>query len=746
MILKKNYKRILGILLLFLLTFQFLASTFPMRAAAAAPYAESFDSSRIEDDLAGVDLSNYPKNPMGDCDIISFMEYAYSNKSYLDEYFGVYIYVYNPTGRSIVKQSEYNTVNFGWYGEDGSIKYESVKLEYLDNTTDNLFYKFKLSRASEILAMSRRYAAANDGKRVYELIDIQVMHGIERSHADISKKYQWEGFAAYCGDDSASDSTLTCTDFGVRSIHLNLTHALYRYKMNTSWNDLNSIFFSVPEEYFQEFGNLCEASAEWYEYKTSEMFVTSDLDAFSALWNMRNIRINKFGQKIDENGTVIDDTVQTYYRVFWNEWQEQKIIDNVGPTPFWVTYFGDAYNAQCRDDIDDDTTLEEFFAMGSGRYGLSPGYDSLDRLDWLFYTSDTKGENAYKISKNQVIEYMKSYTSQFPYQERIRGKYAENLFSSSIDYSRLKYLDANRQKDSEGNYLVDSNGKPIWSKNETSGYVKMNFTVNEDFDPNVGNYIVKYEKNNKDWIDWLFGGYSYVREDFAPLVVIHEPDLYLTEEAFSEKYYIGMQDVGNIMTEAKRSYSKNERPVLLRFAVTDYVVTEARFDSAEADKFDMSEVDGYVAQETVFLDFDVLSLAFCDEENGYNYVVIGVVAEPIDIINGLTPPTSLEDEEWWQKLVALLLVIIVFNIVSVLINTYVPWLGAIFRGFFKGIVWILKQLFRLLTYPFRAIGKKVKHKANIRSCHKLSSSRSKSRTSKSKGKRGKYGKQKISSK
>lgn len=732
---------------MFLLTFQFLASTFPMSAAAAAPYAESFDSSNIEDDLAGVDLSNYPKNPMGDIDIISFVEYSYSNQSYLSEYYGLYVYVYNPTAKDITITNGNNTVNsLVGFENDGTTEiYDNVNLEYLDKTSDNLIYKFKLSRSTEFLKMAREYAIDHEGKRLYKFMDIQVKHGKDTAHADISKEYVWSGFAAYCDDDSSAVSTLECTDYGTRSIHLNLLQTNYRFevkegessdymvKPGTICDELNSVFFTIPKEYFDDFGNLYKVKAEWYEYKTSLMYVTSDKSAYSDLFRLRNIRINEFGQKIDGNGNVIDENVQSYYRIFWDE--------GFSPSDYGVmTLFGQTYNGKCRDDIDNSS----LYTLGG--YGCVIDkwcYES--KLDWLFYVEDSiLNPTDYCVSKDKVVQYMLSYTNTFSNQERIRGKYASDLFTDSIDEDRFQFLDANREKDENGKYINTEEGFPKYTVNEKSGLVKMEFQAGEHFQYGVGNQFIDSDKSQTAWNKFWFGT-DYEPVTYSPIVVISEGDLYYDADEFAEKYYVNPQDVLNIITESRRAYSKGEVPVLLRFAVTDYYSSAARFDYAEEDKFDMSEQDGYVAQETCFLDFDVLSLTF-QSEDGYNEVAIGVVAVPIDIINGLTPPESLEEEEWWQKLVALLLVIIVLIIGSVLINTYVPWLGAIFRGFFKGIVWILKQLFRLLTYPFRAIGKKVKHKANIRSYHKLSSSRSKSRTSKSKGKRGNYGKQKISSK
>ncbi len=80
---------------------------------------------------------------------------------------------------------------------------------------------------------------------------------------------------------------------------------------------------------------------------------------------------------------------------------------------------------------------------------------------------------------------------------------------------------------------------------------------------------------------------------------------------------------------------------LLRFANTDYYSQPLDND------------DGYIAQETVFLDFDVITLNFLD---GDKEVVVPVVSSPIDVISDITPPV---DYESWLKYAVLGLVLCV---------------------------------------------------------------------------------------
>ena len=49
----------------------------------------------------------------------------------------------------------------------------------------------------------------------------------------------------------------------------------------------------------------------------------------------------------------------------------------------------------------------------------------------------------------------------------------------------------------------------------------------------------------------------------------------------------------------------------------------------------------YVAQQSVFFDFDVIDLTF--NKDGV-YTVIPAVSDPIDIVNDLTSPTDMGDD------------------------------------------------------------------------------------------------------
>lgn len=78
------------------------------------------------------------------------------------------------------------------------------------------------------------------------------------------------------------------------------------------------------------------------------------------------------------------------------------------------------------------------------------------------------------------------------------------------------------------------------------------------------------------------------------------------------------------------------------------------------DSIKSSTNNAYIAQQTIFLNFDIIQLTFND---GGNLTVIPVVADPIDIINPYTPPAISGNFDW--ALVAILAGLALVSLVGI---------------------------------------------------------------------------------
>lgn len=655
-------KKILSLILSLMI---FLLLSIPIYAEVVTDMViRSYDNTSIEDDLVDVDLGNFVKNEFGECAVISMMEYCFSfNSSYTGEY-GLYLYIYNPTCVPLERDSSVNSVtlvsNYSVleeltieiYNPDIDLanrEFQKFGLIYLDSTSDYLFYKFKVDLPESFLVNMQKFARARSGFRRYEISEFELKNRGGSIKAFSDHVYVYSGFAAYCGEDGSSIGNLACKNYGTRSIHLNLDHTNYRggFRGNVC-DDLNTVIFTIPESYFQEFGNLNSIDTQWYEYVTSPMFVTSDSDSYRSLWAMRDILINEYGQQIDAQGNILSNTLN-YTRVLWEEYMDDYYV---GGGYYNMHVFKKAYNPKCRDDVAPFPQYVNLFTNIS----LSNDCTYASMVSWLFYVENVTGADAYCVTKDDVKDYMRKYSNDFS-SNLVLGKYASSLFSVDKGLQRLKIQDQNFQS-----FIGNSSSQSYW--------------------------------------DQIWNGKQYDTITYDPIVIIDECDLILSEKEFSELYLVNINDAASIMKHARESFDNNERTVLLRFAVRDYYACSARFDFVEdSNTQDLSEVDGYVAQETVFLNFDVISLGFKDA-NGASEIVIGAVADPIDIINGLTPPDDLVTEQaWWQTLVALLLLILLIVVLSFIF----PFVSSVLKMLFDGLMFIFKLLFSILGIPIKII-------------------------------------------
>ena len=620
--------------------------------------------------MANMEEADYPKSVSDSgTTIVSMMEYCYSDHWDYSKVFNLYFYVYNPSCENIILNDGCNFVQIATEFQEGTAepsKYEKLSLTYLDSTDDGLFYKFKLTDPSGILQMALSYASSHEGARRYIITELELLRlGADNAKAyDISKTYDWSGYASYCDVDKIAIDTLSCLDFGANSLPLTVNHTNYRFKNKGGYlyDDLSSVYFSIPVEYYQSWGDLTEIAAEWYEYYTSPMLVTSDKNAYSSLFELRNKFINEYGQLVDMNGDVLEEDIKSFYRVFWES--SMNIFEYIPDSELqiWATYFAKSYNLKCRDDIDAGDHILDFdgsslFSMGYLN-GVESDWINYNTFSWLFYVSNADSASDYRITSKEVIDYARLFSSLFYNDEKIRG-FSSSLFDleKSPGYRYEKFF-----IDDSETYLDADRDRDWWSK---------------------------------FWFPVNIQEFSY-----SPIVTISAGDLILSPDEFSKKYLVNIEDAQNVLEYAEASYDKGEVPILLRFALRDYYASTARFDYAE-ETFSMAGENGYVAQEYVFLDFDVISLTFTSEDGKID-TVIGAVSSPIDIINGLTAPDDLkvENQNWWRIIIGFLILLVVLKVLS-MFSPLFSFLGAIL---WDGLKLGFKIVFKIIAWPFKILG------------------------------------------
>lgn len=251
----------------------------------------SLETSDVLEDLAqsgvdgiGFDVSNYPADENGEIRIIYAVEFGYTQIEALQQHYGIFVYIYNPTGVSIMPA---DTVNNLTMDVDGS-GYSEYELRFISRSADNIFYKFKIIDNSDTVG-ERILDKVNPEMRTYAFGEFEyIAEGdFAFSSAALGMSFSYTGYSAALGDGN-NDSTLQCSFKQVRTISLEVKHA--NYKAGFSGNevmgyqtDINSVYFSIENEVLEKYGDLVGLKATWYQYTTPKMPVIRDRELYDEL-------------------------------------------------------------------------------------------------------------------------------------------------------------------------------------------------------------------------------------------------------------------------------------------------------------------------------------------------------------------------------------------------------------------------------------------------------------------------------
>ena len=599
----------------------------------------SLDSTSVMDDLGStIDLTKYPAVKGADPKVYSFMEYCYSPNAFRRADYALYIYVYNPSQTEYSEFTGVSSVNMAFkYRTDESgnfvlndenkltaVDYRSFPLKNCGYTqggsVDKLFYKFRVMGVEDILNNVVKMDEAGMERR-YDFVGLQLF----TKGADLAEDYPvgqaiyYKGYSK--GYGNSLESTLSSRWEKGEYVELNVEHTFYRTETsslgNGHQNQLDTVFFQVPESLFENYGTLQRIKAEWWEYKTHKAVITEHEEFY-------NEAKNYIGKYIGHEITSLFHTIN-----------------------------GEEYG------------LGINFFIGSGSESvrsadwtwnlsmLSPVLeDYCDTLYYLFPADDISNYDPYAdieeiggVTSDRLTTYIKTYNKTFesgtlPIKE---GTISADLFEDDIDESRK--MDNERGKIQKGYSYYDFDAGfdlqewQSWSDQDAGFWEEVA----------AGYWDYWFDLPFLEKLGNLFNGGADIPDEdgrsLSPIYEVREEDLQGSPAEISERLCVNISDVERIKKaydEAVTVDGKDDelkRLVLFRFAVTDYYSMEADIISV-GKAFEENEIiegQAYVAQQSVFLDFDVIQLTFND--NG-NYTVIPVVADPIDIINDFTPPVD----------------------------------------------------------------------------------------------------------
>lgn len=655
-------KKLLIIAVLIMVIFGIVFFSVPNIAYAEAS-SNNYDKTNVLDDLKSsndFDILKFPYNDNEDIKVINFVEYCYSYKANMRSNYGLYVYVYNPKGLNLSTSEKMNKIQMATkYGDDGKpIDYTKFSLEFLNKSEDdnykNLFYKFKVidkkinntTFADRVNSLQRRYDVSG--------IELATYGHSNATDYPVNGTYYFTGYAEGYGVDSNSKCTLSSKVEYLESVSLDVKHTFYRTKTSSKGagyqNQLDTVYFAVPKRFFDSYGKLQRIKAEWFEYKTKEIIVTSNQDFCDKAMPW----IGKQTGELDKNG------VAAYNK-------------DIG--------FGLGYYIN---------TQEEYLARWGWNLGARYYQSSTaPSLHYLFKVNNIQEYDPYAdikdiggVQSNALYEYIKNYDKSFnngklPIKN---GNISADLFESDIDAYRK--LDTQFGKIQNGySYYdfdadVDLQKLSSWTDTEPSFWDNwMNWGL---WDAMIGN-IPKEESRT-----------------ISPIYTLKEGDLNGSDAEIAERLLINYKDVQNLKNFYKDAVTINGKDdeekvvVLFRFATSDYYsvpveIVEQGKGFLGSDKYTRSQA--YMAKESVFFDFDIIQLSF--QKDG-KYTVMPVVSSPIDIVNDITPPVDMPDMEWWQILLAIILLVVLI----LLLWPVIPYI-------ISGIVWVLCLPFKFIKWLFK---------------------------------------------
>ncbi len=659
-----------------------LCTVIPVQGISGVAYAAentaSFDSTNVLDDLLSstvdgksFDLKAYPYNELGSLQVINFVEYCYSYKRNMQTNYGLYLYVYNPQGLNLSTNSKQNKVQMAVaYNSTGEVaRYEKFNLEFCSRAEEsnykNLFYKFKVvdKRVDGKTFIER----VNSNERRYDISGLELLTYGQQNATEygVGGTYKFTGYVKGYGPDATAKSTLSCVVENLETLALEVHPTNYRTNLSNlgkdHYNEVNSVYFSVPERVYNTYGFLQKIRAEWWEYKTKMAAVTSNRDFY-----------NQMMQYVGKDVGDHDGSVPVY---LYSGYAGQAGGAIGAPTIhnyYWT------YNVDLSTRYTKLGTVSEIHNCGNvasilpyAFYSPVVGIDSV--FDFL-YSDPIAGD----VESTQVAEWIYNYKNNLGhgYIDCNGREISADLFEDAVDSGR------------------------------TRGYNDKTIDLSDTFNLN------SYDSNHSWWDKLWDYGFSWPQtngdySNVSPIYEIQSNDLVGTNSAVSDKLLVNENDVTKLQAYYAAEKIKGNRVVLFRFAQTDYYSAPAFTPHTE----NLNNTDTYVAQETVFFDFDIIELTF--NKDGV-YHVIPVVASPIDVINGFTAPAV--ELEWWKILLGIILLIILLVLLAPIMPYIIRALIWVISLPFKFVKWIIKSAkeYKKAKAPETSVSKQLKVKKPLK--------------------------------
>ncbi len=568
------------------------------------PFGVSAAEQTLEDEIKNTviggklfDEDDYPAQAGAAAKIFGFSEVGYTYSGDFSK-FGMYVYVYNPSQKTVKESGNHQALMAVKFDEAGNaLEWEEFSMNFVEKTDDDLFLKFKIVDHESSVDGKKIVTRVKRDARRYSVAEIEVHYeGMTKAtNVTVGQSYVFTGFSA--------DNDLSFRTYEFETVELEVSPTVFRSVSSSNGaghqNQLSSVYFAVSNEMIKQYGYLAAISASWNEQKTAPIVVCDNLNVVNRLAGDYTI----LGQS-----SLIGYDIGDYYESI----------------PYG---FGNAQPTQ--------NGLQVNYSL---LYNYEPAMFSyvakrITTLAYMFYDNEIVDGEA-SVSAEDLIAHIQKYD------------YADFLFADDVDSGRKK-----------GQQTVDI------SIGET--FDLENFAGARDWWVNLWNKISGGDVLQKEF------------ENVAPIYEVTAADMLITDkEELAQRLLVDVNDVDAIRVAYNEAFVKNKSLWLFRFAVTDYYSCDISewYDDGKL----MSDTNGYFAEQTVFLDFNVIELT-CEKEGVKT--VIPVSSAKQDVVGDVTAPTpgidSNDPDDLLAKIFAVLFVLIFLIVGAYLLpmfQRFVDWL------------------------------------------------------------------------
>lgn len=625
-------------------------------AFADTDIVTAYEYTNVYDDLVGstiggkpFDVADFPHDEKGSPQIISFIEFGYSYYSNKQDDYGLYIYVYNPQDIAFDLKVR-NAINMTYGDIDDYINYPLSFLNYSKQKGyEGRFYKFRI----ELTSAQKRgmLKDLNSDSRTYQVVGFQLSYKNKLTDYECAQKYTYSGFALGYGSELAESDTLSCKVDGFdRYLTLDVRSTVWRSTSSSKGKDysnqLNSVYFSVPDKYFDEYGRLQEIKAEWWEYQTDWVVVTTS----TTLYNYMKKNMGRKYFTLNESGKHVNNfDSDAPYGLFGWDCITPSTSDSSSNGRYTYGYSLDRMKSGVASWVKNDSAAF-YYAFFTDKSITKANVHSKTLTDWIYTYKDKYSVTGFLDCKNANTIPAELFTNIVD-SGRKRGHQVVKV-DANDSYGLLSYGDKHGFWDSVSDF-------GFW--NTVLGKVPTDKSIQ------ISEPIMPLKKNLYDDLE---------------------------KSVYSKMFYIGSDDVDEFDEYIHKSWNKKETPVLFRFAVTDYYRAYGNALGRDGSSYASYKKTLYGAKETVFLDFDIIQLKFRKDNVD---TVVPVVASPIDVIGGITPPPVYGisgkgfDILFWLKLILGIIFGVIILVVLIRIGA-LSLIGEFFAWFWK-----------IITAPFKAI-------------------------------------------